>query len=375
MTSYPTVSSAPGAPLRAVLDRRTDTTVARTRGLFALGFLALTTIEFVVTYGSSRPVELWAHALWRSFYSAGIDAGSWWCCIAMAEAFAFGTRRSWRYAIATLLASAIALLLHSLTQTWLFESPYGKAAREPFVVWWQVGFVGLWRLSVLTIAYCYRLQLLSGHAVLARARLDRSTLARKTAESKLRILQARVDPRLLFDALADVERHCDADPSRADATLDRLVTYLRAALPQALDRPSTLGTEIELVRAYLSLVGTRSGRSVTLDVNLDMAVLHDIAMAPMLLLPVVQEELRASGGKATAVDMQVATCGDRVEVAVCLRGEAPDVRDPGGLPPSLLTRLAGIYGSTASLQRRANAAGGFTVTLSIPHEHAARTDR
>jgi hypothetical protein len=50
-------------------------------------------------------------------------------------------------------------------------------------------------------------------------------------EIRLQALQARIDPRFLFDALAAVERIHDIDAAVGDRLLDNLIKYLRAVVP------------------------------------------------------------------------------------------------------------------------------------------------
>jgi hypothetical protein len=55
---------------------------------------------------------------------------------------------------------------------------------------------------------------------------------RQLAYAQLQAIQARVDPQLLFDMLAAVKRFYLRDAARAEALLDELTAFLRAALPR-----------------------------------------------------------------------------------------------------------------------------------------------
>ena len=69
-------------------------------------------------------------------------------------------------------------------------------------------------------------------AAARNAELERANAQRGLLESRLQILQAQIDPALLFDGLADVNRLYRQDTAAAVARLDELITYLRAALPK-----------------------------------------------------------------------------------------------------------------------------------------------
>ena len=74
------------------------------------------------------------------------------------------------------------------------------------VVWWcNFG----WTAALCTgavLAYDYRVRSARRAAVLRKVRLQAAGVIRRTAEVRLQAMQARIDPRFLFDALAAVER-------------------------------------------------------------------------------------------------------------------------------------------------------------------------
>jgi LytS/YehU family sensor histidine kinase len=72
-------------------------------------------------------------------------------------------------------------------------------------------------------------------------------------------MQAQVEPRFLFDSLVDIETLYSKDPTAAADLLDRLISYLRAALPKLREQGSTIGAEIELLKAYISVVNALHG--------------------------------------------------------------------------------------------------------------------
>jgi hypothetical protein len=99
------------------------------------------------------------------------------------------------------------------------------------VVWWfNFGWVAALCTGAV-LAYDYRVRSARRAAVLREARLQAAGVLRRTAEVRLQALQARIDPRFLFDALAAVERIHDIDAAAGDRLLDNLIKYLRAVVP------------------------------------------------------------------------------------------------------------------------------------------------
>ncbi len=64
-------------------------------------------------------------------------------------------------------------------------------------------------------------------------------------------------PHFLFNTLANVQALVEAGSPKAPEVLRSLVAYLRAAVPRLNDPVTTLGQELELVRAYLELMHMR----------------------------------------------------------------------------------------------------------------------
>src|SRR5206468_7152836 len=101
-------------------------------------------------------------------------------------------------------------------------------------------------------------------ALLATARLNaaqvqRAETQRRTLESRLQVLQARVEPQFLFNTLAQVRELYESDPAKGGEMLGNLIVYLRAALPHLRESTSTLGQEMDLVTAYLNIMRVRLG--------------------------------------------------------------------------------------------------------------------
>jgi LytS/YehU family sensor histidine kinase len=153
------------------------------------------------------------------------------------------------------------------------------------------------------------------------AELERASVRRAVLESRLKVIQARVEPELLFEVLADVQRLYGRAPRDAEALLDDLIVYLRAALPQMRGDASTLGREAELACALLKL--TEAGRDRSLNcVNRIGPELAELPFPPMVLLPLAQE---AANAHATRVvfDASIVEEGNEAGVAVRITVEVP----------------------------------------------------
>lgn len=121
--------------------------------------------------------------------------------------------------------------------------------------------------------------------------LERSEFARDALDSRLRLLQAQVEPHFLFNTLANVRELVDSGSSQASAVLNSLIAYLRAAVPNLNEAATTLGQELALVRAYLELMHMRMPDRLQFSISVDDAALK-IQCPPMTLLTLVENAVR-----------------------------------------------------------------------------------
>lgn len=208
---------------------------------------------------------------------------------------------------------------------------------------------------------------------LAAARDERSRLNRATMDSQLAAMQAQVEPQFLFDSLLDVQALYDRDAASGATTLDRLIEYLRTALPRLRESGSTLAAEADLLRAYLSVVAARhEGKPATrIVVSADTA---GARFHPMLLLPLVQRAVRHCAPHAPERIELVASKADDRYVAVLRISACGRCADDTELT-RVRERLAGLFDARATLDCAELPSGTTEFTLSWPDEPGDRDRR
>lgn len=197
------------------------------------------------------------------------------------------------------------------------------------------------------------------------AQRQRGALEQQVLESRLAAMQAQVEPRFLFDTLVDVEALYERDSGQAAANLDRLITYLRAALPRLRETGSTVEAEFGLVQAYLEVVNALHGGRPLLTLSLDDGC-RGQRFYPMLLLPLVQRAVRHPSGvlpQDIALDARRDGSGLVVRLAIAPAGDCAD--DPE--LARVRERLAGLYADAATLDC-VETGSGVELTLRIPAE-------
>jgi Histidine kinase len=121
--------------------------------------------------------------------------------------------------------------------------------------------------------------------------LERSELERKALDARFRLLQAQVAPHFLFNTLANVQTLVESGAPQASQVLRSLIAYLRAAVPRLHETRTTLGQELDLVRAYLEVMHMRMPDRLRFVFKIDPAA-SGIDCPPMTLLTLVENAVR-----------------------------------------------------------------------------------
>lgn len=200
--------------------------------------------------------------------------------------------------------------------------------------------------------------------------LERSEYERNAAQTRLRLLQAQVEPHFLFNTLANVRELVDSGSPQASAVLGSLIAYLRAAVPRLHEPATTLAQEIELLRAYLQVMHMRMPDRLQFTLHVDEAALA-LRFPSMTLLTLVENAVRhgidpsEDGGR---IDVRV-----RLRDGLC-RAEVIDtgvgLRQPGdGLGTGLSNlreRLQLAFGGAAQLRLLPLEPHGVCAELEFP---------
>lgn len=199
-------------------------------------------------------------------------------------------------------------------------------------------------------------------AVLSAQRAQAS-IAREVLEARLIAMQAQVEPQFLFDSLVDIEKLYRQDASQAAQDLDRLITYLRVALPRMREAGSTIEAEIDLVQAYLAVVTSLHAGRPALYVTLPDEC-RNARFYPMLFLPLVQRAVRQPSGEPPA-SIRMGISRIESEIVTVLRFDDPAGCGDDAELVRVRERLAGLYGGAASLDC-AERDGMVQLTMRVP---------
>jgi hypothetical protein len=145
----------------------------------------------------------------------------------------------------------------------------------------------------VAVTYYFRsiTALAEGRAHLHQERARRAEDAHRLVEAELKLLQAQIEPHFLFNTLSTIVQLVTENPEGARKMLLDLTNYLRGSLRRTRAGATSLGEELELVRAYLDIQSVRMGARLTYAIDCP-ADLQDVALPPLLLQPLVENSLR-----------------------------------------------------------------------------------
>lgn len=197
---------------------------------------------------------------------------------------------------------------------------------------------------------------------------------RQAVESQLQLLRAQLDPHMMFNTLANLHALIDADPPRAQAMLEHLITFLRATLHGSRTLSHPLRDEFARLQDYLALMQIRMGPRLQVEVDLppQFAGIH---VPTLLLQPLVENAIKhgleSSRGKGQltvrARQQEQHLLLDVINTGRTLSEEDAASSGPGFGLQSVRERLRSAYGQDISLEMVPGPDGeGTRVTVRMP---------
>jgi sensor histidine kinase YesM len=235
----------------------------------------------------------------------------------------------------------------------------------------QLLFMGLLFGSIITYFFSSRERMVQAQALIQEERIKRLSLEKESLETRLRLLQAQVEPHFLFNSLSNILSLLDTDLGKGREMLADLIRYLRASLSRTREKTTTLGQEMELVRAYMNIYKVRMGDRLRYRVEIP-AHLMDRPFPPMLIQPLVENaiqhglEPKIDGGE---ISILVQERENFLHLAVSDTGMGFDEKKDVGIGlANIRERLQTLFDGRGRLILEENAPSGLKAILEVPNE-------
>ena len=119
----------------------------------------------------------------------------------------------------------------------------------------------------------------------------RQTLEQQRVSSELSVLKAQINPHFFFNTLNNIYALTLLDGEQAREAIHRLSRMMRYVLYDTASGPTLLSQEIAFVQDYITLMQLRLDDRVTVTFQRPEP-LHDVPVAPMLLLPFLENAFK-----------------------------------------------------------------------------------
>jgi len=264
---------------------------------------------------------------------------------------------------AMIVGSVIGALLGSIA-TGIHPSiflQYGFAIR-PVIL-------GLLFGSIISYFFISRETISATKTLVQEERIKRLTSEKKAVESNLRLLQAQIEPHFLFNTLSNILSLLETDLDKGKCMLEDLIHYLRTALSKTRGDTTTIGQEMEMIRAYMNIFKVRMGERLRYNIDVPDKI-NDIPFPPMLIQPLVENAIK-HGLEPKIEGGEVFIHGEeneeilRLEIADTGVGFYEDGNFGTGLS-NIRERLISLYGDKGRLILEENRPYGLKAIIEVP---------
>ncbi len=207
----------------------------------------------------------------------------------------------------------------------------------------------------------------------SRARLREAQLAQSVAAARIAALQAQVEPHFLFNTLGAIVELAEPGSPAAAGLCRHLVDFLRGSLGSLRAGTSTLGADLDVVRAYLQVMAIRIGPRLTWSVQAD-DTLRDLPLPPALTISLVENAIKHGiepFPDAASVRLAASATATTLTITVEDTGAGLSAQRSDGFGLSnIRERLRLQFGDQGRLVVEANRPRGTRAVLHIPRPSA-----
>ncbi len=206
----------------------------------------------------------------------------------------------------------------------------------------------------------------------SRQEVEALRAQRDTADMRLAVLQAQVEPHFLFNTLASVRSLVATDPKRASATIDALSDYLRSTLPSFREpgrEDAALGKQIDICHRYLELMNVRMDGRIRIVIDAPDEI-RALAFPPLILISLVENAVKHGiepkpGPGTIALRARLDAGGLRVAVEDDGAGLTAGETSHGLGLANVRAQLRNRFGDGAALDIAARPDGGTRAVITL----------
>lgn len=153
--------------------------------------------------------------------------------------------------------------------------------------------------------------------VLQRIEMERrnNQLEKEKLATELQLLKSQLHPHFLFNALNNIYFLIKKDPNTAAEALAGFSNLLRFQLYEANNPEVSLRKEIEYLQQFAEIAQLRKGEKFKVNWQLSEKI-ADIKIAPLLLMPLIENAFKHSSNKNGQIDIQLTLTDKQLQFTI-----------------------------------------------------------
>jgi sensor histidine kinase YesM len=234
----------------------------------------------------------------------------------------------------------------------------------------QMIILGILFGSIISYFFVSRDTISATKALVQEERIKRLTSEKKAVEGNLKLLQAQIEPHFLFNTLSNILSLLETDLNKGKHMLEDLIHYLRTSLSKTRGDITTIGQEMEMIRAYMNIFKVRMGNRLRYKMDIPDN-LKDLPFSPMLIQPLVENaikhglEPKIEGGEVSISGEKI---GEKLRLEIADTGVGFYEESALGTGLSnIRERLQSLYGDKGRLILEENRPCGLKAIIEVPH--------
>jgi sensor histidine kinase YesM len=234
----------------------------------------------------------------------------------------------------------------------------------------QMILLGILFGSIISYFFFSREKISATETLIQKERIRRLSSEKKAVETNLRLLQAQIEPHFLFNTLSNILSLFETDLEKGKHMLEDLIHYLRTSLSKTRGDTTTIGQEVEMIRAYMNIFKVRMGDRLKYKIDIQDKI-KGIQFSPMLIQPLVENAIKhgldpkIEGGE---VFIRAEENGEILRLEIADTGVG--LYEEGNLGTGLANireRLQSLYGDKGRLILEQNRPCGLKAIIEVPY--------
>ncbi len=204
-----------------------------------------------------------------------------------------------------------------------------------------------------------------------KEKIKRISSERNAFETKLKLLEAQIEPHFLFNTLTNILELMDTNVDKSKNMLMDLSCFLRSSVSRIKKGRNTLRDEINIIQAYLNIFKVRMGVRLTFNINITDEIM-DMSFPSMLIQPLVENCIKHGlGKKLNGGEILVNGKKEDDIVVIEIIDNGDGMREnflPGMGLKNVMERIDLLFGDKGRLILNKNLPQGLKAIIQIPYE-------